>query len=175
MTEKICIRCKKSLLLDQFRVNKRTGQLNKTCILCLEKKKCIHGRRKSRCKDCKGSEICEHDRIKSQCKECDPQGLLVSIVRNHVQNALKRNKEMSSTEYIGCDIDTFKAHIESQFQDGMTWENYGEWHIDHKIPLKYKNNGETPTLEKVAKRLHYTNTQPLWARENMSKGNRYIS
>ena len=88
---------------------------------------------------------------------------------------MKYNKEMSSTEYLGCDIETFKAHIKSQFKEGMTWENHGEWHIDHKIPLKYKHNGETPSLEEVAKRLHYTNTQPLWASENMSKGNRYIT
>ena len=40
----------------------------------------------------------------------------------------------------------------------MSWENYGEWHIDHKAPLKYNK----PSLEKVAQRLHYTNTQPMW-------------
>ena len=78
---------------------------------------------------------------------------------------------MSSTEYLGCDIDTFKAHIESQFKEGMTWESHGEW---HKILLKYKRNGETPSLEEVALRLHYTNTQPMWASENISKGNHYI-
>ena len=44
---------------------------------------------------------------------------------------------MSSTEYLGCNIETFKKHLEQQFTEGMSWENYGEWHIDHKIPLKY--------------------------------------
>ena len=52
----------------------------------------------------------------------------------------------------------------------MTWENHGEWHIDHIIPLMY----ETPTLKDIVKRLHYTNTQPLSAKANMEKGNRYI-
>lgn len=53
----------------------------------------------------------------------------------------------------------------------MTWENYGKiWHIDHIVPINYKN----PTLDEVIKRLHYLNTQPLWASENISKGNRYI-
>ena len=47
--------------------------------------------------------------------------------------------------------------------------------MDHHIPLAYKQDGVSPSLEEVAKRLHYTNTQPLWASENMSKGNRYIS
>ena len=54
----------------------------------------------------------------------------------------------------------------------MNWQNHGKlWHIDHKIPLKYNN----PTLEEVIQRLHYTNTQPLYATENIAKGNRFIS
>lgn len=56
----------------------------------------------------------------------------------------------------------------------MTWEIYGKWEIDHTIPIKYKQNGIKPSIEKVIKRLHYTNTQPLWGKENKSKGNRYI-
>ena len=78
---------------------------------------------------------------------------------------------MSSTEYLGCNIETLKQHIEQQFTEGMSWENYGEWHIAHKIPLKYNKS----SLEEAAQRLHYTNTQPMWASKNMSKGRRYIS
>ena len=85
--------------------------------------------------------------------------------------ALKNNKEMSSTEYLGCNTETFKKHIEQQFTEGMSWENYGEWHIDHKIPLKYNR----PSLEEVAQQLHYTSTQSMWVSENISKGSRYIS
>ena len=78
---------------------------------------------------------------------------------------------MGSAEYLGCNIKMFKKQIEQQFTEGMSWENYGEWHIDHKIPLKYNK----PSLEEVVQRLHYTNTQPMWASENMSKGCQYIS
>jgi len=57
----------------------------------------------------------------------------------------------------------------------MTWENYGsEWHIDHIKPVKYLENGEAPAIEEVGKRLHWTNTQPLWANENIAKGNRFV-
>ena len=70
----------------------------------------------------------------------------------------------------GCDIEHFKQHIENQWEEGMTWENYGEWHIDHYVPLKYDN----PTLEEVIDRLHWENTQPMWASENIKKGNRDI-
>ena len=82
---------------------------------------------------------------------------------------------MRSKEYLGCDIGTFRAHIEVQFTDGMSWENYGKWHIDHRVPLQYKKDGKAPTMEEVVERLHYTNTQPLWASENMAKCNRYIA
>ena len=78
---------------------------------------------------------------------------------------------MSSKEYLGCNIKTFKKHIEQQFAKGMSWENYGQWHIGHRIPLKYNK----PSLEEVAQRLHYTNTQPMWTSENISKRCRYIS
>jgi hypothetical protein len=58
----------------------------------------------------------------------------------------------------------------------MTWDNYGEWQIDHITPLRFRDpeTGELPTLEQTIERLHYLNTQPMWASENMAKGNRRI-
>jgi hypothetical protein len=78
-------------------------------------------------------------------------------------------------EYLECTIEELKNHIEKQFKEGMTWENHGDWHIDHIIPLKYKQDGIAPSLEEISKRLHYKNTQPLWAEDNIAKGNRYIA
>lgn len=140
------------------------------CIECGGSEICEHKKQRSQCIECGGCSICEHDRVRSRCKECDFQGYLASIVRNQVYQALKNNKELSSKEYIGCDIDTLKTHIEEQFKDGMNWDNYGEWHIDHITPIKY----EKPTLEEVIERLNYLNLQPLWADENIAKGNRFI-
>ena len=118
-----------------------------------------HNRRRSECKACGGGEICEHGKQRSKCPTCDPLGHLTGVVRNRIYIALKNDKEMSSTEYLRCNTETFKQHIEQHFTEGMSWENYGEWHIDHKIPLKYNK----PSLEEVTQRLHYTNTQPMWA------------
>jgi hypothetical protein len=56
----------------------------------------------------------------------------------------------------------------------MTWENYGEWEIDHITPVLYKQDGVKPTIEEVGRRLHYLNCQPMWKMENMKKGNRYV-
>ena len=135
---------------------------------------CIHERQKSKCKDCGGSSICSHGREKSKCKDCDPDGHLSSLIRGRLQKALKNDKELHTFEYLGAGLDVIKPHLEKTFKEGMTWENIGEWHIDHIVPLKYFENGIKPTHEQVVERLHYTNLQALWGAENIAKGNRFI-
>jgi hypothetical protein len=91
---------------------------------------------------------------------------------------LKDFKTNHTIHYLGCDMEDFREWIEAQFKQGMSWNNYGEWHIDHIIPLKYPviENGITrpPTLDEVIQRLDFENCQPMWAAENWAKGNRYI-
>jgi hypothetical protein len=72
-------------------------------------------------------------------------------------------------ELLGCSLAELKSWLESQFQPGMSWSNYGLWHIDHKIPcaaFDFSNESEQKAC------FHYTNLQPLWARENASKGSK---
>ena len=78
-------------------------------------------------------------------------------------------------------MDFFKEYIESQFEEGMTWDNYGRpegvpreltWDLDHNTPARFNENGE-PTVDDILERSHYTNFQPMWAPANQSKGNRY--
>jgi len=96
---------------------------------------------------------------------------LECIVRasvKRVTNAIKQDKELHSLEHIGCSLDEFKLHIESLWTEGMSWDNYGRygWHIDHKIPLSwFIKNSPDPW-----KANHYLNLQPLWAKDNLSKG-----
>jgi len=61
-----------------------------------------------------------------------------------------------------------KEHIEKQFKPGMSWGNYGEWHVDHVIPLSIAT-----TLEELLLLGYYENLQPLWPEENRKKGNKY--
>jgi len=68
-------------------------------------------------------------------------------------------------EYLGCTIEEFKVHIESQFREGMSWANIDEIHFDHIKALGVKGLTEAEIIE----RLHYTNIQPLWPIENMRK------
>jgi hypothetical protein len=57
----------------------------------------------------------------------------------------------------------------------MSWDNYGEvWHIDHIIPIKYKQDGKEPSLEDTIERIHWSNTQPMFAEENIAKCNKFI-
>jgi len=72
---------------------------------------------------------------------------------------------------LGCSIKELELHLESQFQEGMSWDNYGVkgWHIDHIIPLDYFELDD-PTQILVA--CYYKNLQPLWAVDNLKKGNK---
>lgn len=76
-----------------------------------------------------------------------------------------KNRSKRSEEIIGLSWQEFKIYLETKFQTGMNWDNYGQWHIDHVIPLCSANNSKE--LEKL---FHYTNCQPLWAKDNMLKG-----
>lgn len=87
--------------------------------------------------------------------------------RNRLREFIKGNgftKYKSFSDYIGCTQEELKLYIESKFQEGMTWENYGNWHLDHVVPLS-----SAKTEEQLYKLCHYTNLQPLLAEENLKK------
>ena len=70
---------------------------------------------------------------------------------------------------LGCTKAELMVHIERQFAPGMGWDNYGEWHVDHKRPLASFDLGDPGQLQEA---MHFSNLQPLWAAENMAKGAR---
>nr|QBK92139.1 MAG: hypothetical protein LCPAC304_04860 [Pithovirus LCPAC304] len=73
-------------------------------------------------------------------------------------------------EYVGCDVDTLREHLEEQFLEGMTWENQGKWHIDHRKPcVRFDLNKE----DQRHRCFHYTNLQPMWGPDNLSKSDQY--
>lgn len=83
-------------------------------------------------------------------------------------NGFKKDKR--TFEYVNCTKDELVSHLESLFLEGMTWENYGEWHIDHIKPL----SSFDPTKEEdMHEAWSKENLQPLWAKDNIKKGNKY--
>ena len=89
------------------------------------------------------------------------------------QNIKKDFKTGNITNLIGCSPIYLKQYIEFKFQPGMNWDNYGifGWHIDHIKPC---NNFDLTIEEERKKCFHYTNLQPLWASDNLSKGGKYL-
>jgi len=84
-------------------------------------------------------------------------------------NSQNAKKSIRTKELIGCPVSFLEKHLEDQFKPGMTWENYGEWHIDHIMPCA-RFDLTDPLQQKIC--FHFTNLQPLWATENLSKGAR---
>ena len=81
-------------------------------------------------------------------------------------NISKKNKTF---EIVGCTPQELKEHLEKQFIDGMSWENKGNWHIDHIIPLS-----SAKTEEEFYMLCHFTNLQPLWAIDNIKKRDKIV-
>jgi len=112
-----------------------------------------------------------HERAR-QRRHRHPQAKLAHTIRVRMGRVCKgRWVSRSAVAALGISIDGLKAHLESLFQPGMTWENHGRdgWHIDHIVPLIAF---DLTDLEQFAKACHYTNLQPLWAKDNLRK-NRY--
>jgi len=101
----------------------------------------------------------------------DPLVKLARAARGAVRRALGPNKDKASLEYLGCSTVRLKEHLQSQFKDGMSWDNYGEWHVDHIIPICVMRNNIDDT-DHVDEILNFKNLQPLWGSDNISKGGR---
>jgi hypothetical protein len=93
-------------------------------------------------------------------------------IRTILRNTLKRigsEKESYTEEISGYSAIDLKNHLESLFSEGMSWDNYGDWHIDHILPVSYFDEN-TP----VSVINSLSNLQPLWKFDNLSKGKKVI-
>lgn len=81
-------------------------------------------------------------------------------------------KYFKFNEIIGCSKDFLKQYLESKFIEGMSWSNYGEWHIDHIRPCALFDLTDT---EQQKQCFHYSNLQPLWAHDNFVKNKKLVA
>lgn len=105
-------------------------------------------------------------------KQSDPLYKLSKNVRSLISHgfAKKRYQKNTKTQQIlGCSFEEFISHLEKQFNSGITWENYGKWHLDHIVPVSLAS-----TEEEIIKLNHYKNFQPMWGPENNSKNDKII-
>jgi hypothetical protein len=94
-----------------------------------------------------------------------PKARFVAAIRSRVRAALF-SKKASTCEYLGCPVAFFRAHLEAQFCKGMTWDNFGKWHMDHIVPLSAFDLSD-PKQVQIA--CNWTNIRPLWAEDNLRK------
>lgn len=111
-----------------------------------------------------------YERWKNKFKN-DPLFALKKRLRTLIRGSFRKsgytNFTMKTESIVGISYNEFKIYMESKFVNGMSWDNRGEWHIDHIIPLSSaKSEDELIALS------HYTNLQPLWAMDNLKKGAR---
>jgi hypothetical protein len=109
-------------------------------------------------------------------RNTDAQYNLIRKLRIRLNKALKTQsvkKCYKTIDLLGITIDELKKYLESQFKDGMTWDNYGykDWHIDHIRPC---SSFDLSDLEQQKQCFHYTNLQPLWWWENLKKSNKVV-
>ena len=98
---------------------------------------------------------------------------LTTNIRSRIRQFLKQKgikKNSKTFDLVGCSPQELKEHLEKQFISGMSWELIGKKiHIDHIIPLS-----SAKTEDEIYKLCHYTNLQPLWAEDNLKKGNKIL-
>jgi hypothetical protein len=149
------------------------------------------GGRDTHCKACKKADNAKHRQANLEAygeyrkvymrgyeaskRESDPFWRFKVNTRKLIGASFKRArdkefyKSRATLEMLGCSYEHFVSHISSQFTEGMTLENYGQWHLDHITPL-----ATASTQEDIVRLNHYTNFQPLWAKDNLSKGAKII-
>ena len=117
-------------------------------------------------------------RTNARARERKARDLNVKVainLRSRMNRAIKEGwKNGSAVKDLGCSIEEFRIYLEAHFNPGMTWDNWGKgpgkWHLDHIIPLSVF---DLTNREQFLTAAHYTNYQPLWSEENLSKGDKF--
>lgn len=115
----------------------------------------------------------QHKQYNKSRRANDASFKIQTILRSRLWHIIEQRdcyKNVSAILDLGCTIDELKLHIESQFEPGMTWDNWGKgegcWHIDHIIPFHLLDMTQYSHQRLVC---HYKNLRPMWAKDNLSR------
>ena len=163
MSTKTCNKCDNIKSIDDFRVSRRT------CNKCENKERYQRKKNRRKIDPEYDRKVREYDVYRKRKKEksCE-RTMTIQRLRQLIRHSFKRrgySKNTKTIEVLGESWDVVKLHFEKLFKENMSWDNYGEWEIDHIIPI---STGKT--IEDVIKLCHYSNLQPLWKKENNIKG-----
>ncbi len=193
MEYKICSRCRRRRRINNFYFRRDKKRYCAQCKDCTKKRLRIYDRKYNKRSEIKAKKKLQQklykqrpyviEQRKKQVKKYQKklkyknykkeynQKLKVRVAHNlreRLRGVLKEYKNLQSIPtLIGCSINYLIQYLESQFDDEMSWNNYGQWHLDHKIPCV---SFDLSKVEEQKKCFNYTNLQPLWAFDNISKG-----
>jgi len=179
---KKCCKCKIEKDLSEFGKHKSLKDgLNIQCKTCVKE-------RNEKYRQANKEKISEHmkeyyesnkekinernDKYKKNRRKIDPFFKMKDNLRSRTTAAFRNmgySKTSKTQEMLGVDWEIVKQHIESQFTKGMNWDNQGIWHTDHIIPL-----ASAKDEKELLKLCHYSNLQPLWAEDNLSKSDKIV-
>lgn len=159
---RICKLCKIEKPLDSFTLcNKKTNRYYLTCKIC-ENEKDRKYRDNNKVKINEKRNIRRREQYKN-----NTEYKLKVILRTRFNSVIKRNSKKSSMlDLLGCNIEFFKKWISYQFEDWMSWENHGEWHLDHIRPCASFNISK---IEDQKECFHWKNYRPISKEINISK------
>jgi hypothetical protein len=96
-----------------------------------------------------------------------------TLIRNQIRRHCKRKKNTKTEILLGCNPNFFMKYLSNMFTEGMSWNNYGngkgKWNIDHIRPV---SRFDLSNINEQKKAFNFTNCRPLWAIENIKKGNK---
>ena len=165
--ERICVCCNVSKPDSDFR------DTRKKCKSCDNKRRYVQKMERRKNDPEYHKELKAYDVMRKRRKEnSDPRSMLIQIMRQSIRGSFRRkgySKRSRAYQILGASWEVVKEHFESLFRDGMSWDNYGEWEIDHIIPISSGNSEDD-----IIKLCHYKNLQPLWKEENRTKSNKIL-
>jgi hypothetical protein len=197
---KLCCKCREEKLITEFYVSRKGRNLHgvqskcKSCIKLYNREYRI--KNPDKIKTWKALDVSRHyDKRyakKEEWRKNNPDRCKISTSKSHKRHkkemtnyyiskilrhrfwlALRgqnTRKHESAISLLGCSIEQARDYIASGFHDGMSWDNYGKWEIDHIKPCASFDLKEH-SQQKIC--FHHSNLQPLWMSENRSKGKRY--